>query len=232
MIIIWSFLKRRLRFLANRSFDIFDWTLIEMKNTEVCWSTTWKTIWSGQPHVPNLLHLFLWNAEFTRMSTTMNCKPSCLSGACLYLPTTHRWHRSGKIAGCSPVHGCKGAPMVHPPYHILPHGITWPGNDAEGAVGWCGDCCANSHALGHCRGSLAILICWICWISPSLHVFSWEFTTKINNVEITDLHMLHPCVPWTQERNFGSTLFSFGVQMFGNRNIALSRCSGGWVRSN
>ena len=32
---------------------------------------------------------------------------------------------------------------------------------------------------------------------PHLYMFffSWEFTTKINNVEITDLHMLHPCVP-------------------------------------
>ena len=25
--------------------------------------------------------------------------------------------------------------------------------------------------------------------------FSWASTTKINNFEITDLHMLHPCVP-------------------------------------
>ena len=31
----------------------------------------------------------------------------------------------------------------------------------------------------------------------------------------------------TQERHFGSKSFSFGVQMFGNRKIALSRCSWG-----
>ena len=61
---------------------------------------------------------------------------------------------------------------------------------------------------------------------PLVMYFSGESSTKIDNFEITDLHMyyIHASLP-TQERHFGSKSCSFGVRMFGNRKITLSRCS-------
>ena len=82
-------------------------------------------------HVSNLLS----RVHDVNWVSCINCRPSCLSGACLYLPTTHGWHRSGKITGCSPVHGCKGAPIVRPlsrfysihqcSSSVLPYSARW-----------------------------------------------------------------------------------------------------------
>ena len=71
-------------------------------------------------------------------------------------------------------------------------------------------------------------------ISPSgdADFFFWASTTKINNFEITDLHMLHPCVP----SNPGNR---FWLKKIGNEFPLVYTCpateksfSWGWVHSN
>ena len=51
-------------------------------------------------------------------------------------------------------------------------------------------------------------------------LFSWEFTIKINNLEITDLHMLTHASLRTQENNFGSKYVKiFILQTSGHRKV-------------
>ena len=76
------------------------------------------------------------------------------------------------------------------------------------------------HDISRCHDiQLQVLKCFKKILIWWCRLFSWELTIKINNFEITDLHMLIHASVRTQENNFGSKLFSCGVQTSGHRKI-------------
>ena len=76
------------------------------------------------------------------------------------------------------------------------------------------------HDISRCHDiQLQVLKCFKKILIWWCRLFSWEFTIKINNFEITDLHMLIHASVRTQENNFVSKLFSCGVQTSGHRKI-------------